>query len=320
MKIVYIFSNRQNAVSIEKKANKFCHLLRDYGIHADIYNVSNYNLLKLLKLIKLLNRTDCIYVRDNFNPFCMIIAFLYSKKCVLECNRPLFYLHGSKSSIFQYVRNILNKVMYFRLRKFNCVTNEILESVKQGVPDDAQVISLGNVHGYLGREYTFPTPREEKEFDFAFLGDLTQPWQGRERIFQCLRQNKDYRLLIIGRLVKIPSDIFDQVVQIGIIEDAAEILKQLGRAKTGLSAMAMSKRRQKYISALKHADYVAAGLPIISSAEDSFLINKYTYQVLSDDAELAPLEIINETVQMKQIEVRNSAEQMFIGFVSWLQR
>lgn len=320
MKIIYIFSNRKKALSIEKKAVQFSKLLNTHGVETEIYNVSRLNLFKIFFLIGSINKSDIVYVRDNFNPYCMIVALLFSKKCVLECNRPLSYRYGRKNLLFQYARNIMNKVMYFRLRKFNCVTNEICESVAKSVAIDAKVISLGNIHGYLARQYSMPIRLDKKEFDFAFLGDLTQSWQGKERIFSCLRRNRDYKLLIIGNEVEIPQDIFEQVTQVGMKTDNGEILYLLGKAKTGLSAMDMSQRRQKYISALKHADYVAAGLPIIASAEDSFLIDKYIYKVLPNDIDLTPLECDDEFIKLKQLEVKNSAEQIFKDFILWLKQ
>lgn len=319
MKILYIYSNRQNSMSIEKKARKFCDLLNSQSSQASLCNVSKLNMFEVFLLILRLSDFDCIYLRDNFDPFCYFIALFFPKKITLECNRPIFYTYGSKSTTFQYLRNICNRIFYMRIRKFNCVTIEIANSVKKSVSPKAKVISLGNVHGYLGREYVKPISSRNKQYDFVFLGNLNQPWQGKSRIFDCLHNNKDCKLLILGDTVTIPPEITEQVTQKGIVTDPSDISRLLRKAKIGLSAMDMSKRRQKFVSALKHADYVAAGIPIVASAIDTFLIDKYAYKVISqDDDLLPPVEDVYTTAQ-EQLDVKISAEQQFKGFIQWLK-
>jgi hypothetical protein len=318
--LYYIYSNREKSLSIRKKADSFSQLIEEYGVSCKVLDVSTYKFALFLKFIFSIKPEDSFYVRDNFNFFTMAIALLFASRVTIECNRPLYYFGGKKSKIFQTVRNFFNFFMYSRVKKFNCVTEEILEICKRQAGSNRSYFCLGNLSGYLSSGNIQPTPVSDKKFQFAFVGDIMQPWQGSELIFNILRQNKALNLLVVGKKFEVPLDLQGQIEMVGEVSDSTDVARLVSKCIIGFSAMNMSIRGQKNISALKHADYVRAGIPIIASAADTFLMGKYPYALIEENFDFVFPEHSESEISDFQILVRSSAQRKFKEFMSWLKQ
>lgn len=318
--VLIVYSNRSHALGVEKKIHSQAKLLQQWF---DV-TVLETKSLRTSELFSDLLQARSILCRDSFAPWIILIVLLFGGKTILECNRPYKNLEGRRSKLFQVIRFLFFVPVFWRSRTLVCVTQEIERSFSDS-PFSDKTISFPNFVTLLGADEQPVNGVPYRPITFAFVGDLTQHWQGKGVIESILLALPETRLVHIGPKTDFAQPLAGRIKQTGILADDAEILQHLRECDIGLSALNFMSRRMLEASPLKHGLFVRAGLWIVTGCEDSFLKDIYPVTRLGPD-ELDPAQLKTlfsfEAVSVKRSEavearktVGKKAEEMAGNYI-----
>lgn len=298
--ILILYSNRSRALGVEKKIHSQAKLLQQ---RFDV-TVLETKSLRTSQLFLNLLQARTILCRDSFAPWIILSVLLFGWKTILECNRPYKNLEGRRSKLFQSIRLLFFVPIFWRSRMLVCVTQEIERSFRDS-PFSGKTISFPNFVTLLNADEHPVDSVSYRPITFAFVGDLTQHWQGKEVIESILLALPETRLVHVGPKADFAPALACRIEQTGTLTDDAEILKHLRKCDIGLSALNFTSRKMSEASPLKHGLFVRAGLWIVTGCEDLFLKDIYPVTYLGPD-QLDPSQFKAifsfETVSVKRSE------------------
>jgi len=271
-----IYSNRKNAISIEKK------ILSQKGILQSHFSVIavNTNTMNFLRQMVLLFKTDKVLMRDSFTITSFLAALFWGRKITLEVNRPYRNMEGSRNRGFQFIRLLWFIPIFSRVQNMVCVTEEIRCSFV-GSAFEKKTRYIPNIAAYLGLKPAQVAKRNDN-LRMVFVGDLSQPWQGKHEIENILRDLPDALLTYIGPKQCFSPDVTKRILQTGVISRDDEIIDYCSKCHIGLSTLNFSSRKMVEASPLKHGLYVTAGNWIVSGSKDTMLEDIYPVYQLND--------------------------------------
>ena len=209
-------------------------------------------------------------------------------------------------------------------------TNEVIEfeqaRVKKHLPGflmtngvNIKDIPLVNSAGFKGK------------YNFMFLSNLTQEWQGIDRVIEGLKNYKDKNKIIIHMFGNVSQNYKDMIDQYNLndnfifwgYKERDELNKIADKCHAAIGPLAVHRKNLKGASILKNREYCTRGIPFIYSGDDPDFMDDlpFTYKEEPTDepvdishlVELADKFLASENFKH---EIRKYAEEN----LSWIKK
>lgn len=226
-----------------------------------------------LKLLK----ADRVVMRSTVNFSSLLVVLFLRSRVILEENRSYMNFEGSKKRFILFIR-FLGALVFYRLVNTIWVTNyDAAVSFENSIFKN-KVKRVYNPFSALQRILERDSDRiKDIGFVGVFVGDLRQPWQGGRNLLKLLSDPSVSRVHVVGPVVEEFSH--HKICWHGIKRSVSEITEIVGRAHFGIGPLNMSMRKMKQVTALKHAFYISAQIPIVLDIPDS-LCEQIDYPII----------------------------------------
>lgn len=299
----YCYSNISKSKGVSNKVARQVDILQITG--ENIIELNKVNFLYLFFRYLISKQNERWYFREGLLVNIFILVSL-KKDFSLELNRPLSSLIGRRSKITLWIRRFMLLRVLSRSRKIISVSKEIHNSL----PEAAQFKSCTFPNFFGFNHITAArgdTPGRKQIYDLVIVADLEQPWQAKDFLEEFLLCYPDRTLLHVGKgFIDAPN-----FKSLGFIEDMDTLRAEIQSAKVALSQLGLKRIGMTEATPLKHVDYVACGLPIISGAVDTLLDGAYPiYYLQTEDVKNLEEIIVNIENTSQELSSENLEERV----------
>jgi len=302
-----------------------CRNLGDSLLKAKCYKQPNFKSLwsyfsgpeKLISDIKKYN-PDFIYLRHElYKPY--LRRLLKKNQTVVEINADdvLELKLLSKTSIKSFLRYMYHlrtrNLLFNNVKAIVSVTRELAERKVFKRFNKPLIISPNSI---MLNDNLKRTKRHGKVY-LAFIGSLTQPWQGLDKVIRLADiLGENYVFHIIGNSNGEKN--LENVIYHGYLQKA-EYEKVLKECHIGIGTLAAHRKGLQEACALKVREYIAYGLPVILGYKDTAFIDetpKWVLEVPNAEDSLENTETIEQIKEfiknMKNYTVMNDESRKYI--------
>lgn len=260
--------NEVHVFMVGKQVQRAAEWLAEKGFAAKVFYFPYDNLTERVTQWTLLTREivkakpDLIYFRyDLYMPQMEILFRFYPTVVELNTN------DVAEFCLVKNARCLYNAIFRHRTfalsRGFVAVSNEIAGLVRQ-THKPTKVIA----NGISLRNYPVLPPPADKQIRLAFLGSPGQTWHGVDKIVALARHFKEWHFHVIGPDQSEIPEPPPNVMLHGYLDQPA-IEGILAQCTAGIGPMAIERKKMKEGSPLKVREYLAYGLPVITSHRDT---------------------------------------------------
>lgn len=263
-----------------------------------------YNTYKLSKLFQKID-FDLIYMRYMlYVPFLSSIFKKY--KVVMEINSDDTLEYRLHSKITHYYNILTRNLTLKHIDSFITVSKELQKRFEFF---NKPIMIIAN--GIDVKEYAMQQNNNDKPI-LVFIGTPNKPWHGLDKIVEMAKYFEKYQFYVIGTEGKET----DNIKYFGYLS-RAESTKVIQSCDVGIGTLSLYKTGLNEASPLKTRQYLACGLPIIYSYQDTDLCGNMDFSLrLKNEEKNIDYNVIEsfvETVfnnQKIKIRAREFAEEM----------
>ncbi len=205
---------------------------------------------------------DVVYMRfDLFYPSMLWMA--RGAALVVEVNTDdrLEYALGSRRREIYNART--RGLILRRARAVVFVTAELSRSASFHGFDGHRAVIPNGIDLAAYPELPAPVDRRPR---LVFVGSLSQPWQGTDKVMKLASLCREWQFDIVGE-GDAPPDVPDNVTWHGRLA-RPEVLRVLATADVGIGTLALHRKGMEEACPLKVREYLAVGLPVLYACAD----------------------------------------------------
>lgn len=243
------------------------------------------------RLFRVVRMYDLVLLRHSIHdPFQALFLFVFGRKCVLVHHaiehRELVSLGWPSRSARNASERFLGFVSLQLVAGVIGVTNEITQyQVERSRQKDiwSSTYPNGIISDFV------PVADERSDVPtFLFVASTFLPWQGLDLLLDSAKSSKhEFIVHVVG---EVPSSLRDQVAQdnrfvLHGLRQSRDIATLAGRSHLGVSSLALDRMGLTEACALKVRQYLAWGLPVVGSYDETFSSDFPYYMKISPDIE-----------------------------------